>query len=214
MNKKEYQEYLKSDHWQKIRKQAFDRGGNHCAICRSTNGLQIHHNTYEHLGNEYPGDLVVLCGKCHLLYHPRLEGSFQQEAQKAKTGTAIEGGYIIIPKQTLRSPDWKGLKLTSRIVFISLLMEFIRSNKNNPKNLVEMSHKQIEDMANISHGSVARGIKELKRAGFLRIHQAGRFGGHPHVYQLNGKYLSIGSPDVYWLLDQLGNKSRRGEVNV
>ncbi len=64
-----YSEYLKSDHWQARRLKALAKGDNKCRICAATSALEVHHNTYERLGHERAADLVVLCRKCHQLFH-------------------------------------------------------------------------------------------------------------------------------------------------
>lgn len=64
-----YRNYLKSDHWLKIREIALDLGKHECRICCSTKYLNVHHRTYERLGREDQDDLVVLCRKCHKLFH-------------------------------------------------------------------------------------------------------------------------------------------------
>lgn len=81
MNKKEYAEYLKSDHWQTFRLTALERAGNKCALCGTLQRifvselpmvvLNVHHNTYDTLGHEEPTDVVVLCEICHDNYHSK-----------------------------------------------------------------------------------------------------------------------------------------------
>lgn len=70
--KMEYQEYLKSDHWQQIRLKALSKAGNRCQLCSSTSNLNVHHNTYKNKGNEDLKDLVVLCRECHTKFHDKL----------------------------------------------------------------------------------------------------------------------------------------------
>ena len=64
-----YSEYLKSDGWKARRAAALKRADNHCAVCHTAAGLEVHHNTYERLGHERAADLVVLCRTCHQLFH-------------------------------------------------------------------------------------------------------------------------------------------------
>lgn len=64
-----YGEYLKTEWWQMRRAKALTEGGHKCRICADTAALEVHHNTYERLGHERAADLVVLCRKCHQLYH-------------------------------------------------------------------------------------------------------------------------------------------------
>ena len=70
----DYYEYLKSPEWQEIRELALKRAGHKCQICGSNRNLDVHHNTYDSLGNEreYLEDLVVLCAEHHQLYHDAL----------------------------------------------------------------------------------------------------------------------------------------------
>ena len=70
MNKEEYAEYLKSDHWKKVREAAIDRAVNRCQLCgESCDKFDVHHNTYDNLSNEEDRDVIALCRDCHSLYH-------------------------------------------------------------------------------------------------------------------------------------------------
>lgn len=60
-----YRAHIASPEWRAIRKMALARARHRCQLCRSTWRLAVHHNGYDHLGNEPPEDLIVLCGKCH-----------------------------------------------------------------------------------------------------------------------------------------------------
>jgi len=63
-----YREYLETDHWKWVRWAALWVAGNRCQLCRSEENLEVHHNNYDCLFNERPGDLVVLCRECHEVY--------------------------------------------------------------------------------------------------------------------------------------------------
>jgi 5-methylcytosine-specific restriction endonuclease McrA len=65
MINEEYEKYLKSDHWQKKRLQILDFWDHRCCICNSSENLEVHHRTYERVGNELITDCIVLCDKCH-----------------------------------------------------------------------------------------------------------------------------------------------------
>ncbi|MCV3216612.1 replicative DNA helicase [Plectonema radiosum NIES-515] len=69
-----YHEYINSQEWQEVRKLALQRSGDKCQICGSKNSLDVHHNSYDNLGNERENleDLVVLCSEHHQLYHDAL----------------------------------------------------------------------------------------------------------------------------------------------
>ncbi|PLS85251.1 MAG: hypothetical protein CYG60_13590 [Actinobacteria bacterium] len=65
-------EYLKTIEWGARRNRALLQADNRCRICGSTQRLEVHHRTYERLGHELLSDLVVLCRRCHQLFHDRL----------------------------------------------------------------------------------------------------------------------------------------------
>lgn len=67
-----YQHYLDSDHWKKRRKQFLDLDANKCCrVCKREKRLQVHHMTYENIGNEKDEDLVVFCSRCHKKFHKK-----------------------------------------------------------------------------------------------------------------------------------------------
>lgn len=66
--------YLKSKHWKNLRKSILRERGCICQKCRyriPPSQLHIHHKTYEHIGNEYDEDLLVVCGDCHSKIHKK-----------------------------------------------------------------------------------------------------------------------------------------------
>jgi hypothetical protein len=73
-----YSEYLKSEHWQEVRKSALKRARYRCQVCNKADSiLNVHHRTYEHRGEEYAADVVVLCEDCHTVFH--LNGKLSRE---------------------------------------------------------------------------------------------------------------------------------------
>jgi uncharacterized protein YlaI len=64
--------YLQTSAWKIRRDAAVLRDGGRCVICNSKDDLQVHHRTYERLGNELPQDLTTLCGECHAHFHFKL----------------------------------------------------------------------------------------------------------------------------------------------
>lgn len=63
-----YDSYLKSSHWRRVKANYRLRREWVC-ICGTTLGLQLHHKTYERIGNEHFNDLVPLCQECHTAIH-------------------------------------------------------------------------------------------------------------------------------------------------
>jgi hypothetical protein len=65
-----YQQYLRTPEWRQTKAAALLRAGNACSLdVTHTEGLEVHHRTYERRGAELMTDLAVLCHSCHQLYH-------------------------------------------------------------------------------------------------------------------------------------------------
>jgi 5-methylcytosine-specific restriction endonuclease McrA len=65
-----YKDYLSSQRWKRKARAARQRAGYRCQLCNGRDGtLEVHHRTYERLGFELPGDLIVLCSVCHGRHH-------------------------------------------------------------------------------------------------------------------------------------------------
>ena len=61
----EYQKYLRSEHWQKIRSERLKIDDFKCQKCGRPFDLQVHHLTYDRIGKEDINDLITLCKNCH-----------------------------------------------------------------------------------------------------------------------------------------------------
>lgn len=68
----DYDEYMNSKQWRRIRKWVLTFWGNKCALCTSSIRMSVHHRTYERLGKELLTDLIALCGRCHNVHHKEL----------------------------------------------------------------------------------------------------------------------------------------------
>ena len=68
-----YQEFLKTPEWEEMRDAALERAAHRCQLCKSTEGLQVHHRDYADVPLESLADLTVLCGGCHELFHDHRE---------------------------------------------------------------------------------------------------------------------------------------------
>ena len=116
--KEEYQAYLKSPKWQATRKRLYRAYEYKCAMCGSPKNLNVHHITYENLGEEKDEDLTVLCQTCHSELHDgnytffddlcmafnRLFDDFETETDADKKGvmnvqlTIIDKAINLMPK--------------------------------------------------------------------------------------------------------------------
>ncbi len=65
-----YREYLQTPHWKRRRQDRVRDADYRCQLCnRGAVTLNVHHRTYERLGEEHDGDLKVLCQDCHNTFH-------------------------------------------------------------------------------------------------------------------------------------------------
>ena len=62
----DYAEYRKSPQWNARRKAVLKRDNYTCQQCKDTDiPLDVHHTTYERIGDEDLSDLVSVCRPCH-----------------------------------------------------------------------------------------------------------------------------------------------------
>ena len=108
-------------------------------------------------------------------------------ARKSK----IQGGYVIIPKNTLRCNKWKELTSSAKATYIAMLTEFIRDKKINPEHKVKITQNQIRDITGMSRATIWRGIKQLKEKKFLHVEmdEQGGLERNYTTYTLDGRYL-------------------------
>lgn len=65
-----YETYLESQHWKHFSSKVRSKK---CFCCGSSNKLQIHHITYERLGEELPQDVITICHNCHWSVHKAVQ---------------------------------------------------------------------------------------------------------------------------------------------
>lgn len=66
--------YLRTPEWRRTRAAALVRAGHRCSLdAAHVKGLEVHHRSYERLGNELESDLTVLCRSCHERVHAKPE---------------------------------------------------------------------------------------------------------------------------------------------
>ena len=70
-----YKKYMRSKEWEEKRQQRLEIDNHKCAMCdrpesKCKDGLQIHHISYRHLGDEDVfTEIVSLCPRCHRLLY-------------------------------------------------------------------------------------------------------------------------------------------------
>lgn len=73
MRTDEYQKYLVSPQWLAIRRKVFARAAGLCEGCRECPPTQIHHLSYDHIGEEFLWELAAVCDNCHDRVHKQTE---------------------------------------------------------------------------------------------------------------------------------------------
>jgi hypothetical protein len=101
----EYIEYMNSARWAWRREEEISRANGRCERCGADEAdvtLQVHHLTYEHLGNEEPGELQVLCVACH-------EIADRERAQKThrRAATALYNARLDGYARKKYGDDWE-----------------------------------------------------------------------------------------------------------
>jgi hypothetical protein len=72
-------EYIDSPIWSARRSRYYREHAYRCRKCSATTGLNLHHETYQRLGEELDSDLMPLCEKkCH----PRTHEKWTRAARK------------------------------------------------------------------------------------------------------------------------------------
>ncbi len=78
----DYKRYLKTRHWQAVRKAALKRADYKCQVCGERDmPLSVHHNNYGNRGKEQAADVITLCGNCHEAFHDRLALAEKREVK-------------------------------------------------------------------------------------------------------------------------------------
>jgi 5-methylcytosine-specific restriction endonuclease McrA len=104
--KKNYRKYINSKEW-KLKRDAIVEKYKKCSCCGSEENLNVHHLTYENLGNENESDLLLLCKDCHKFVHKGKIKIFYMNAVQIKAFNKIKDilienfrndfyGYVII----------------------------------------------------------------------------------------------------------------------
>ena len=65
----QYNRYLDSQEWKERRRQVLNRAGNVCEGCLSNKATEVHHLTYQNIGDEFLFELVAVCHPCHERLH-------------------------------------------------------------------------------------------------------------------------------------------------
>lgn len=187
-----YGEYLRSEHWLRIREKRLGIDGYRCVDCGfvgcEENPLQVHHKTYDRLYCEnIHTDLITLCKSCHEKEHGRINESRaaekrQREAWREKQRIQKEARFLafVWPKLRFNGGDVHPLSLEEldnvrkdllrqepdleSIPVQSLQKLFLRIIHNQIDDLLfeGKSIKAIQDELNVSYKTVKKRKDDLR----------------------------------------------------
>ena len=81
--RKKYDAHIRSAQWKGTRAAIFMMRGAKCEDCGYGSAtLQLHHLTYERMGNERLTDLVILCRKCHVKADAKRDAETERKRKK------------------------------------------------------------------------------------------------------------------------------------
>lgn len=89
VRRRQYELYQKSPEWKATRERRKRMDNFTCQKCGAHELLQVHHLTYEHLGNELMEDLITLCRDCHHKEH------FGDNSRKRSQIRRNDGQYLL-----------------------------------------------------------------------------------------------------------------------
>lgn len=112
----DYWEYIKSDLWKQRRYAALERADFRCELCGETDNLNVHHLTYERLGNEDPHDLMVICGGHHWMEHFSPYGKLVVKTIKVKPILCHVATRWIRKIKALNRRDYLNKKSKQRLI--------------------------------------------------------------------------------------------------
>jgi len=100
----------------------------------------------------------------------------------------INGYYVAIPETTLQSKKWRMLKAYSRIVYLTMGLRYIRTGAT-ATGKVTWTQKELVDESGLPLRTVQRGVKELRKDGFVVVYEPGGRWQRGTTYQMISKYM-------------------------
>lgn len=120
-----YQEYLKTKHWRKFKRNYKRQNVYICNLCEENKKvLDLHHLTYKNVGNESHGDVMYLCRECHKTVHSWEKDMNKEEITKTLTNKKIKINTI----PTKKVSHTRNINDSGRKQKEIYLHKYIRSN--------------------------------------------------------------------------------------
>lgn len=136
MNKEEYHKYLESPRWKMISDYCKKLAGNRCRGCNVGSGLQAHHRTYAHVGDElnHMDDLTCLCTFCHaaitVVWNERWGKVPAPKAPKVKAPAMPRGEHRKVWKQQRKQKRQEDKRKQQGAAVLSMLSDQLRKDQD------------------------------------------------------------------------------------
>lgn len=125
ISKREYNEYLKSDHWRLLRHSVLSQRSS-CERCKNRPPTQVHHLEYKNLFDVTSNDLVALCSDCHTRIHMALDFGVLKDATNKQAALELSNDqitlalsskrkHVVLDEVMLRRINSSNLKIQRRI---------------------------------------------------------------------------------------------------
>lgn len=92
--KEQYRYFLKSETWKNKKQELFEnRRNKHCAVCKTTENLHVHHLHYKRGWNPKIHNLMILCNEHHMMYHAHFGTKKQMRQSTIKFVREMQKAY-------------------------------------------------------------------------------------------------------------------------
>jgi hypothetical protein len=87
-----YEERINSEEWISLKRRLIRLRGQTCERCGHVAPLDLHHRTYERLGEEADDDLQLVCRSCHLFADAEREAEGHERSMRALDQSRFDRG--------------------------------------------------------------------------------------------------------------------------
>jgi hypothetical protein len=127
--------YLESEGWRETRKNILDEFNNRCVVCDTNQKMNVHHFTYNNLGNETHQDALPLCRECHERYHKIFDPIIKMKRDAfLEAYIEIEEYIEKIRRDAIELKSGAYAKIHD--AFVDGLAEFLANSKSKYSNII------------------------------------------------------------------------------
>jgi 5-methylcytosine-specific restriction endonuclease McrA len=78
-----YNEYLETPRWRSLRARVLARANHTCEGCLIESANEVHHITYDNVGEEFAWELFAVCHACHKRFHDKKKKEQKERERNA-----------------------------------------------------------------------------------------------------------------------------------